>query len=96
MKRIFMLALMWFFHSQILYAVDTLSQSEVVNTVLRENPSIKVSSRNFALQRENSSGILPDLGKQLITRWREVFISLATRTRRCLRRDKLPIQRAKL
>jgi hypothetical protein len=38
-----MLALMRLFNSQILCAVDTLSQGEVVSTVSRENPTIQAA-----------------------------------------------------
>jgi outer membrane protein, heavy metal efflux system len=43
MKPILMLALIGLFNSQILRAADTLSQGSVVNTVLRENPTIKAA-----------------------------------------------------
>lgn len=42
MKRLLMLPVIGLFNSQILWAQDTLSQSEVVNTVLRERiPQLK-------------------------------------------------------
>lgn len=52
MKRILMFALLSLFNPQILWAVDTLSQSEVVNTVLRENPTIKAARANWEAMKK--------------------------------------------
>ncbi len=51
MKRIFMLALIGLFYGQVLCAADTLSQGEVVNTVLRENPTIKAARAKWEMMK---------------------------------------------
>jgi outer membrane protein, heavy metal efflux system len=52
MKRILILALVTLCNSQILSAAGTLSQSEVVNTVLRENPLIKAARAKWESMKE--------------------------------------------
>ena len=52
MKGIFLLVLMGLFNSQILCAGDTLSQGEVVNTVLRENPTIKAARAKWEAMKK--------------------------------------------
>ena len=52
MKRIFVLVLIGLFNSQILCAADTLSQGEVVNTVLRENPTIKAARAKWEAMKK--------------------------------------------
>jgi outer membrane protein TolC len=52
MKRILTLALIGLFNSQILYAGDTLSQGGVVNTVLRDNPTIKAARAKWEAMKK--------------------------------------------
>jgi outer membrane protein, heavy metal efflux system len=52
MKRIVILVLIGLLNSQILCANDTLSQGEVVNTVLRENPTIKAARAKWEAMKK--------------------------------------------
>jgi len=51
-KRIFTLALIGLFNSQILCAGDTLSEGGVVNAVLRENPTIKAARAKWEAMKK--------------------------------------------
>ena len=52
MKRILILALIGLFNRQVLCAGDTLSQGEVVNAVLRENPTIKAAHAKWEAMKK--------------------------------------------
>ena len=52
MKRILTLALVGLLNSQILCAADTLSESNVLNTVLRENPTIKAARAKWEAMKK--------------------------------------------